>query len=87
MAELQTNSIEDMSGELAKTLGANSTYKQNKTTKQQIIYKMEIKLSEKSQVDLKNQLFRDLPICPGCVSLLLSHPGLGPTMAELQTKL
>ena len=40
--------IGKMSGDLAKELSSNSISKQNKTTKQQILYKMAIKLSEVS---------------------------------------
>ena len=36
-----------MSGDLAKKLGSSAISKQNKTTKQQLLHKMAIKLSEK----------------------------------------
>ena len=29
--------------------------------------------------------FLDFPVCSGCFSLLLSHPGWGPATGELQT--
>ena len=44
------------------------------------------KLSEKAPVKLKNRLFETFPVCAGCVSLLLSHPGWGPATAGLKTK-
>ena len=84
-AELQTNSYRRNERWPSKKLGSSSISKQNKTTKQQIIYKMALKLSEKVSSWFKNQLYWDLPVCSGCVSLLLSHPGLGPATAELQT--
>ena len=45
-----------------------------------------VKLSEKDPVKLNKTTFETFPVCSGCVSLLLSHPGWGPATAELQTK-
>ena len=45
-----------------------------------------VKLSGKAPVKLKNPTFETFPVCSGCVSRLLSHPGWGPATVELQTK-
>ena len=37
-----------------------------------------------SQVE--KPIFEIFPVCSGCVSLLISHPGWGPVTAELKTK-
>ena len=74
-----------MSVDLAKN--CSQTLSPNKTKHQNSKFYMNGNkiVGSKSQVDLKNQLYRDLPVCSECVYLLFSHPGWGPAMAEIQT--